>query len=72
MDFDAGNLLAGFAASGVGYVLFAYGRRMSRPPHVIVGLCMLIYPYFAPSALVTGAIGAGLLLLLWGAVELGY
>jgi hypothetical protein len=72
MDFDASNLLAGLVASGVGFVLFTYGRRMSRPPHLIVGLCMLIYPYFVPTAIMTGGIGVGLLLLLWGAVKLGY
>lgn len=72
MDFDGSNLLAGLAVSGVGYVLFSYGRRMSRPLHVIVGLCMLVYPYFAPTALITGGIAVGLLLLLWGATKLGY
>jgi len=72
MDFDAGTLLAGIAASGVGYVLFSYGRRMSRPPQVIAGLCMLVYPYFVPSPLIVGVVGAGLLLLLWAVIKLGY
>jgi len=72
MDFDVGTLLAGLAASGVGYVLFSYGRRQSRPPQLIVGLCMLIYPYFVPTALMVGLVGASLLLLLWGALKLGY
>lgn len=72
MDFDAGTLVVGIAASGAGYVLFTYGRRMGRPPHILLGLCLLIYPYFAPTALVSAAIGGGLLLLLWGAIKLGY
>ena len=45
---------------------------MGRPPHILLGLCLLIYPYFAPTALVSAAIGGGLLLLLWGAIKLGY
>jgi len=72
MDFEMSTLLAGIVVSGVGYVLFAYGRRMSRPPQLLVGLLMLIYPYFVPSALFMAAVAAGLLLLLWAAIQLGY
>jgi len=72
MDFDGGTIIAGIVVSGVGYVLWRYGRKMSRPPHLVVGICMLIYPYFVPGALLTSCIGAGLLLALWAAVKLGY
>jgi hypothetical protein len=72
MDFDGATLIAGILVSGIGYVLFRYGKKMSRPPHLAVGLCMLIYPYFVPGALLAMSIGAGLLLLLWIAVKWGY
>jgi hypothetical protein len=72
MDFDPTNLIAGIVVSGIGYVLFTYGRRMSRPPHLAVGLLMLVYPYFVPGALVMGSIAVVLLALLWAAVKFGY
>lgn len=72
MDFDVGTLFAGIIVSGVGYVLLRYGKRMSRPPHLLIGLCMLIYPYFVPGALLVSSIGAALLLLLWAVTKLGY
>jgi hypothetical protein len=72
MDLDGSSIIAGIAVSGVGYVLWRYGRKTSRPPHLLVGICMLIYPYFVPGALLICAIGAALLLLLWAATKLGY
>jgi len=72
MDFDATNLIAGIVVSGIGYVLFTYGRRMSRPPHLSVGLVLLVYPYFVPDALIMSAIAVVLLALLGAAVKFGY
>lgn len=58
MNLDAGTLIAGFVVSGVGFVLFNYGRKMGRPPHVIVGLVLMVFPYFVPSVPLMVAIAA--------------
>jgi hypothetical protein len=72
VDFDMGTLVAGFVVSGVGFVLFSYGRKMSRAPHVLTGLVLMVFPYFMPSALAVLGIGALLCGLLYLAVRAGY
>jgi hypothetical protein len=73
MSFDGPTLIAGFLVSGIGFVLLSYGKKMSRPPHLLAGLILLVYPYFVPGAILTLVIAAVLLGLLWFAVKkLGY
>ncbi|HKU40253.1 MAG TPA: hypothetical protein VJR89_18965 [Polyangiales bacterium] len=71
MSFDPNVLLASLAVSGVGFVLFTYGRKQQRFPHTAIGLAMLIYPYFVTSiAWMLGLVPA-LLALLWLLTRLG-
>jgi hypothetical protein len=72
VSFDPSNLIAGFVISGVGFVLFSYGRKLGRIPHVVVGLVLMVFPYFVPSVLATIAIGAVLCGLLYLATRAGY
>ncbi len=72
MDFDANLLMASILVSSVGFVLFAYGKKMSRVPHLAVGLLLIIYPYFVSSLLwmlLVFVLLCGLLVL---AKKLGY
>lgn len=72
MNFDVSSLVASFVVSSVGFVLFIYGKRMSRIPHVAIGLVLLIYPYFISSVLPMLAIALVLVALLWLAVQRGF
>lgn len=72
MDLDASSLVAGFVVSGVGFVLFSYGRKMSRIPHVIMGLVLMVFPYFVPGVLLMFGIAALLCGLLYLATRAGY
>ena len=73
MSFDGPTLIAGLLVSSIGFVLLSYGKKMSRPPHMLAGLILLVYPYFVPGAILTLIIAAVLLGLLWFAVKkLGY
>jgi hypothetical protein len=72
LDFDVPSLLAGLLVSSVGYVLFSYGRKTSRPPHMLGGLLLLIFPYFAPGWAWILGIGALICGLIWAAVQRGY
>lgn len=72
MSFDPGSLIAGFLISGVGFVLFSYGRKLGRIPHVVVGLVLMVFPYFVPSVLAMMGIGALLCGLLFLATRAGY
>lgn len=66
------TLVAGFVVSGVGFVLFSYGRKMSRAPHVLFGLVLMVFPYFVPSVLAALGIAALLCGLLYLVVRAGY
>jgi hypothetical protein len=72
MSFDATSLLVSLLISSIGFVLLSYGRKMSRPPQLIAGLLLLMYPYFVPSVTVMLAIAAVVLAALWLAVQRGY
>ena len=67
-----GTLVAGFVVSSVGFVLFSYGRKMSRAPHVLTGLVLMVFPYFVPSVLAAFGIATLLCALLYLAVRAGY
>jgi hypothetical protein len=71
MDFDAGSLLSSMLVSSVGFVLFVYGRKMGRPPHIVTGLVLLIFPYFVANILAMFAIAAAVCFGLWIAVQRG-
>lgn len=72
MSFDASSLLAGLLVSSIGFVLFRYGKKMSRPPQLLVGLLLLVFPYFVSSVVLMFIIAAVLCGLLWVAVKQGY
>ncbi|MGC4087021.1 MAG: hypothetical protein QM756_03790 [Polyangiaceae bacterium] len=72
MDFDANSLLASLLVSSVGFVLFYFGRRMRRVPHLAVGLALMIFPYFVGGVWLMFGIAAALLVLLWLAVQRGF
>jgi hypothetical protein len=71
MSFDPNSLLASLVVSGVGFVLFSYGKKMRRFPHAAIGLVMLIYPYFVSSIPLMLGLVPALLALLWVLTRLG-
>jgi len=72
MSFDTTSLLTSLLVSSVGFVLLTYGRKMSRPPHLIAGLVLLVYSYFVPGPVLMVVIGAVIVAGLWLAVRLGW
>jgi len=71
MNLDPTYLMASLAVSGVGFVLFSYGRSQKRLPFAVIGLIMLIYPYFVTNVAWMLSIMPVLLLLLWLASRMG-
>jgi hypothetical protein len=72
MNFDASTLIAGFVVSGIGFVLFSYGRKMGRAPHVVTGIVLMVFPYFVPTVLLMFGIAALLCGALYMAARAGY
>ncbi len=72
MEFDPTLLMLSLIPSGVGFVLFTYGRKQQRWPHLACGILFLIYPYFAPTVITL--LGGGVLLgaALYVAVAAGW
>ncbi|MBC7693565.1 MAG: hypothetical protein H7222_17500 [Methylotenera sp.] len=44
--FSFSSLMAGFVFGVIGWSAFRHGRRRSNMPLLIIGLAMMIYPYF--------------------------
>lgn len=46
MDLSLGNIVVGGFISLIGLALIMYGRKEVRVPHIVVGLILVVYPYF--------------------------
>lgn len=64
-NLSAGNIIAGLIFSGVGFVAFTYGKREGRHRTMVMGIVLMVYPYFTPGAAITCAVGAGLCAVLY-------
>jgi hypothetical protein len=67
--YDAKWMLASLVISGIGFVLLSYGKKLGRIPQAVVGVLMLIYPYFVPSLIPMLIVGAALCVGLWVSVR---
>jgi len=64
-SFTPGSLFASLAVSAVGFGLTSYGKKAARLPHLIVGLVMLVYPFFVPKVVPMLIVAGALLAALW-------
>ena len=72
MSFDPAWLILSMIPAGIGFVLFVYGKKQQRWPHLAAGLLMMVYPYFTQTALSLFGVGAVICVALWYAVRLGW
>jgi hypothetical protein len=72
MDFDPNSLMLSLIPSGVGFVLFTYGRKQDRWPQLVCGVLLMVYPYFAGSVLTMVGGSAVVGALLYGLLAAGY
>ncbi len=72
LDFDPTVLIVSLIPSGIGFVLFTYGRKMHRLPQLVGGIALMVYPYFTPT--VTSMISVGLLIcaIVWFVVQMDW
>jgi hypothetical protein len=72
MNLDPTWIFLSLIPSGIGFVLFMYGKKQDRWPHLVAGLILMVYPYFATS--VVSLVGAGAVICggLWYAVRAGW
>ena len=65
-------LFLSLVPSGVGFVLFVYGRKQLRWPQLAAGVALLLYPYFVDTVTALVAVGAAIGGALWLALRLGW
>ena len=72
IDLDPTWLFLSLIPAGIGFVLFKYGRKQDRLPHIAAGVAMMVYPYFATSVISLIWVGAAICIALWYAVRSGW
>ena len=72
MSIDPVWLFASLVPSGIGFVLFVYGKKQSRVVYFVAGLAFMAYPYFTPSLTALVGVGVALGAALWLAVRGGW
>lgn len=72
MSFDPTLLFLSLVVSGLGFVLFVYGKKQERWPQLVAGLAFMVYPYFTNT--LWSLLGAGIAIgfALWYALRLGW
>lgn len=72
MSMDPGALFLSFFVSLVGFVLFRFGKKHTRPPQLVGGLVLMVFPYFLSDVIWVLIVSTVILGLVWGAVKSGY
>lgn len=63
LDFSFSSLMAGFVFGVFGFYLIKEGRKQSHVWFILIGLFLMVYPYFISNTLLLWLIGcAGLAL----------
>lgn len=65
------EIIVGFVVSTLGFSFFIYGKKQVRPPQLILGMILMVCPFFATPVWTTG-IAAAAIAGLWLAVRAGY
>jgi hypothetical protein len=72
MSLDPTWLFLSLIPGGVGFVLFVYGKKQARWPHLVAGVAFMVYPYFATSVASLILVGVALAAGLWLAIRGGW
>jgi len=72
MSLDPTWIFLSMIPAGIGFVLFVYGKKQQRLPHLVAGIAMMGYPYFATTVVSMTVVGMLICTALWFAVRLGY
>jgi hypothetical protein len=72
MSFDPGVLYLSLVTSGIGFVLFMYGKKQERTPQLAAGIILMVYPYFVETLALSVAIAVGIIVIMWLAIRQGY
>ena len=72
VNIDPTFLLLSLIPSGIGFVLFRYGRKAERWPQLVGGLVFMVYPYFTSSASMLVGVGSFLGIAMYFIIRAGW
>ena len=72
VTLDPTWLFLSLIPSGIGFVLFVYGKKQERLPLMLGGIVFSVYPYFTSSIPALVGVGAALGAGLWLLVRAGW
>ena len=65
LDFSVSSLAVGFVFGVFGFYLLKDARKKGHVPNMLIGLVLLIYPYFVVNPYLAWGIGFALLYLAY-------
>ena len=72
MNFDPTLLMLSLVPSGIGFVLFMYGRKQHRWPQLVAGILLMIYPYFVETVLAMIGVGIAIAAGMYALIANGW
>ncbi len=57
LNLSAANLIGGFVFGSIGFVAFIYGKRMNLWKPMLLGIALVVYPYFISDNIALFAVG---------------
>ena len=64
-NFSWPNLIGSFIFGVIGWYAFNYGRKEKSYKPLVIGLVLMVYPYFVPNTILLYVIGVGISSLLY-------
>ena len=61
MNFSFSGLMAGFVFGTLGFYLLRHGKKQAHTPFIVIGLALMIYPYFIENEFLLWGVGGALL-----------
>lgn len=61
MDLSFGYIFTSLIVSGIGWVYFSYGRKQKTPVPLVIGLVLMVFPYFVQGVIAQLLIAAVLM-----------
>ena len=62
---NTANILASVIFGSIGFAAFIYGKKQTSFKIVVIGVILMVYPYFVQNPILLYAIGAVLTIMLF-------
>jgi len=62
---DTATILASVIFGSIGFAAFVYGKKQASAKALVIGVVLMVYPYFVPNPIALFSIGTVLTVLLF-------